>query len=83
MMFNVDAQAGVQWLQAYNFADAHNVTIVGGTDPTVGSVGIWVQVDVHFQDVVSQRSNMLGRVVATVHYPTLWAWAWTESSNSK
>ncbi|KAF8901301.1 hypothetical protein CPB85DRAFT_1256387 [Mucidula mucida] len=47
--------AGVQWLQAYNFADAHNVTIFGGTDPTVGSVGGWVQGGGH-----SALSNTMG-----------------------
>lgn len=25
-----DLQAGVQWAEAYEFADAHNITLVGG-----------------------------------------------------
>ncbi|KAJ7615845.1 hypothetical protein FB45DRAFT_934776 [Roridomyces roridus] len=35
--------AGVQWAEAYKFADAHNVTVVGGSDRTVGAVGGWLQ----------------------------------------
>lgn len=30
--------------QAYDFAEAHNLTFVGGTDRTVGAAGGWVQV---------------------------------------
>ncbi|KAJ6507782.1 hypothetical protein C8R47DRAFT_1099539 [Mycena vitilis] len=47
--------AGVQWLQAYQFADAHNFTIVGGTDRTVGVSGGWVQGGGH-----SALSNTMG-----------------------
>ncbi|KAJ7913241.1 hypothetical protein B0H13DRAFT_1874059 [Mycena leptocephala] len=36
--------AGVQWAQAYEFADTHNITLVGGSDRTVGVVGGWLQV---------------------------------------
>ncbi|KAF7344002.1 Cytokinin dehydrogenase 11 [Mycena venus] len=35
--------AGVQWAEAYEFADAHNITLVGGSDRTVGVVGGWLQ----------------------------------------
>ncbi|KAF9076926.1 FAD-binding domain-containing protein [Rhodocollybia butyracea] len=34
--------AGVPWQDAYSFADANNVTIVGGYDQTVGASGGWV-----------------------------------------
>ncbi|KAF7373944.1 Cytokinin dehydrogenase 11 [Mycena sanguinolenta] len=37
------SQAGVQWAEAYEFADAHNITLVGGSDKTVGVVGGWLQ----------------------------------------
>ncbi|KAJ7488991.1 hypothetical protein FB451DRAFT_1349558 [Mycena latifolia] len=47
--------AGVQWLQAYQFADAHNFTIVGGTDRSVGVSGGWVQGGGH-----SALSNTMG-----------------------
>ncbi|TFK27618.1 FAD binding domain-containing protein [Coprinopsis marcescibilis] len=35
--------AGVQWGQAYPFAQANNITLVGGSDKAVGSVGGWLQ----------------------------------------
>ncbi|KAH0586775.1 hypothetical protein H2248_005624 [Termitomyces sp. 'cryptogamus'] len=35
--------AGVQWGEAYPFAEAHNITIVGGSDRSVGVVGGWLQ----------------------------------------
>ncbi|KAA1474685.1 FAD-binding domain-containing protein [Dentipellis sp. KUC8613] len=35
--------AGVQWGEAYNFAEANNITVVGGSDPGVGVSGGWVQ----------------------------------------
>ncbi|KAJ7707323.1 FAD-binding domain-containing protein [Mycena rosella] len=47
--------AGVQWQQAYQFADTHNFTIVGGTDRTVGVSGGWVQGGGH-----SALSNTMG-----------------------
>ncbi|KAJ7822099.1 hypothetical protein B0H14DRAFT_2370924 [Mycena olivaceomarginata] len=47
--------AGVQWQQAYQFADSHNFTIVGGTDRTVGVSGGWVQGGGH-----SALSNTMG-----------------------
>ncbi|KAJ7111997.1 hypothetical protein C8R44DRAFT_632447 [Mycena epipterygia] len=47
--------AGVQWQQAYQFADAHNFTIVGGTDRTVGVSGGWLQGGGH-----SALSNTMG-----------------------
>ncbi|KAF8134776.1 FAD binding domain-containing protein [Mycena galopus ATCC 62051] len=53
--------AGVQWLQAYQFADANNFTIVGGTDRTVGVSGGWVQGGGH-----SALSNTMGMGVDRV-----------------
>ncbi|KAL9711397.1 hypothetical protein Ac2012v2_005943 [Leucoagaricus gongylophorus] len=35
--------AGVQWGEAYAFADAHNITLVGGSDVSVGASGGWLQ----------------------------------------
>ncbi|KAF9262746.1 FAD-binding domain-containing protein [Marasmius fiardii PR-910] len=35
--------AGVQWHEAYEFAEEHNITLVGGSDKAVGSVGGWLQ----------------------------------------
>ncbi|KAJ3571520.1 hypothetical protein NP233_g3700 [Leucocoprinus birnbaumii] len=35
--------AGVQWGEAYAFADANNVTVVGGSDIAVGASGGWLQ----------------------------------------
>ncbi|KAF9061173.1 hypothetical protein BDP27DRAFT_1406835 [Rhodocollybia butyracea] len=34
--------AGVPWVDAYSFADANNVTIVGGYSETVGASGGWI-----------------------------------------
>ncbi|KAI0797147.1 FAD-binding domain-containing protein [Abortiporus biennis] len=48
-------QAGVQWDEAYAFADQHNVTVVGGSDPKVGAVGGWLQGGGH-----GMLSNTLG-----------------------
>ncbi|KAJ7168625.1 hypothetical protein C8R46DRAFT_1267923, partial [Mycena filopes] len=53
--------AGVQWKEAYEFAAAHNFTIVGGTDRTVGVSGGWVQGGGH-----SALSNTLGMGVDRV-----------------
>lgn len=39
----VTMEAGVQWGEAYAFAEANNITIVGGTDKAVGAVGGWLQ----------------------------------------
>ncbi|KAF8172523.1 FAD-binding domain-containing protein [Mycena galopus ATCC 62051] len=36
-------EAGVQWAEAYEFADANNITVVGGSDRSVGAVGGWLQ----------------------------------------
>ncbi|KAJ6545042.1 FAD-binding domain-containing protein [Mycena vulgaris] len=47
--------AGVQWKEAYQFADTHNFTIVGGTDRTVGVSGGWLQGGGH-----SALSNTMG-----------------------
>ncbi|KAJ7801760.1 hypothetical protein B0H14DRAFT_2528843 [Mycena olivaceomarginata] len=47
--------AGVQWAEAYEFADAHNVTLVGGTDRSVGVIGGWLQGGGH-----SVLSNTMG-----------------------
>ncbi|KXN87816.1 hypothetical protein AN958_08089 [Leucoagaricus sp. SymC.cos] len=33
----------VQWGEAYAFAEAHNITLVGGSDQTVGVSGGWLQ----------------------------------------
>jgi hypothetical protein len=35
----VAPQAGVQFFEAFAFAEAHNVTLVGGSDATVGLTG--------------------------------------------
>ncbi|KAJ7272964.1 hypothetical protein C8J57DRAFT_1063477 [Mycena rebaudengoi] len=53
--------AGVQWMEAYHFADSHNFTIVGGTDRTVGVSGGWVQGGGH-----SALSNTMGMGVDRV-----------------
>ncbi|KAF8918433.1 FAD-binding domain-containing protein [Mucidula mucida] len=34
--------AGVQWYEAYAFAEANNITLVGGTDRSVGASGGWL-----------------------------------------
>ncbi|KAJ7725699.1 hypothetical protein B0H16DRAFT_279117 [Mycena metata] len=47
--------AGVQWAEAYQFADAHNITLVGGSDRSVGVVGGWLQGGGH-----SVLSNTMG-----------------------
>ncbi|KAJ6583238.1 FAD-binding domain-containing protein [Mycena sp. CBHHK59/15] len=47
--------AGVQWADAYQFADAHNITLVGGSDRSVGAVGGWLQGGGH-----SILSNSMG-----------------------
>ncbi|KIY45227.1 FAD-binding domain-containing protein [Fistulina hepatica ATCC 64428] len=39
----VTVGAGVQWQQLYGFAEANNITIVGGTDRSVGVAGGWPQ----------------------------------------
>ncbi|KAG9227194.1 hypothetical protein CCMSSC00406_0004267 [Pleurotus cornucopiae] len=35
--------AGVMWGEAYAFAEAHNITVVGGSDKNVGVAGGWLQ----------------------------------------
>ncbi|KAG5638863.1 hypothetical protein H0H81_009416 [Sphagnurus paluster] len=35
--------AGVQWGEAYAFAEANNITVVGGSDRSVGVAGGWLQ----------------------------------------
>ncbi|KAJ7089096.1 hypothetical protein C8R44DRAFT_648958 [Mycena epipterygia] len=47
--------AGVQWAEAYEFADANNITLVGGSDRSVGVVGGWLQGGGH-----SVLSNTMG-----------------------
>lgn len=39
----VTLQAGVQWGEAYAFAEENNITILGGADGSVGAVGGWLQ----------------------------------------
>lgn len=39
----VTAGAGVQFFEAFEFAEAHNITLVGGSDETVGFVGGFLQ----------------------------------------
>lgn len=51
----VTVGAGVQWREAYNFADANNITLVGGSDITVGVAGGWLQGGGH-----SALSNTMG-----------------------
>ncbi|KAJ7127341.1 hypothetical protein C8R46DRAFT_1247674 [Mycena filopes] len=53
--------AGVQWAEAYEFADAHQITLVGGSDRSVGVVGGWLQGGGH-----SVLSNTLGMGVDRV-----------------
>ncbi|KAL0956160.1 hypothetical protein HGRIS_002321 [Hohenbuehelia grisea] len=38
----ITAGAGANWNEVYEFADAHNVTAVGGYHETVGAVGGWL-----------------------------------------
>jgi hypothetical protein len=40
----VTVGAGVQWGEIYPFAEEHNITLVGGSDKTVGVIGGWLQV---------------------------------------
>ncbi|KAJ3821172.1 hypothetical protein F5880DRAFT_1666568, partial [Lentinula raphanica] len=40
---SVTLGAGVQWKDAYAFAESNNITLVGGSDRTVGAVGGWLQ----------------------------------------
>ncbi|KAK0498510.1 hypothetical protein EDD18DRAFT_1158024 [Armillaria luteobubalina] len=47
--------ASVQWFEAYAFAEANNITVVGGTDPSVGVAGGWLQGGGH-----SVLSNTMG-----------------------
>ncbi|KAJ4488464.1 hypothetical protein J3R30DRAFT_941597 [Lentinula aciculospora] len=47
--------AGVQWQDAYAFAESHNITLVGGSDKTVGAAGGWLQGGGH-----SMLSNTMG-----------------------
>ncbi|KAJ7934232.1 hypothetical protein B0H13DRAFT_2227291 [Mycena leptocephala] len=41
----VSSQSAVTfgWAEAFEFADAHNITVVGGSDRSVGVVGGWLQ----------------------------------------
>ncbi|GLB38750.1 putative oxygen-dependent FAD-linked oxidoreductase family protein [Lyophyllum shimeji] len=39
----VTVGAGVQWGEAYAFAEANNITLVGGSDRSVGVAGGWLQ----------------------------------------
>ncbi|KAF5326532.1 hypothetical protein D9611_000989 [Ephemerocybe angulata] len=47
--------AGVRWNEAHQFADKHNITLVGGSDKSVGAVGGWLQGGGH-----SALSNTMG-----------------------
>ncbi|KIK63617.1 hypothetical protein GYMLUDRAFT_221811 [Collybiopsis luxurians FD-317 M1] len=47
--------AGVQWKDAYAFAESHNITLVGGSDRSVGAAGGWLQGGGH-----SMLSNTMG-----------------------
>ncbi|KAE9406765.1 FAD-binding domain-containing protein [Gymnopus androsaceus JB14] len=47
--------AGVQWQDVYAFAESHNITVVGGSDRSVGAVGGWLQGGGH-----SMLSNTMG-----------------------
>ncbi|KAF5361121.1 hypothetical protein D9758_009078 [Tetrapyrgos nigripes] len=47
--------AGVQWFEAYAFAEANNITLVGGSDRSVGASGGWLQGGGH-----SMLSNTMG-----------------------
>ncbi|KAF8586167.1 FAD-binding domain-containing protein [Ramaria rubella] len=47
--------AGVQWFQAYAFAEEKEITLVGGADRTVGTTGGWLQGGGH-----GALSNTLG-----------------------
>lgn len=51
----VTVGAGIQWHELYNFANERNLTIVGGTDRSVGASGGWVQGGGH-----SLLSNTMG-----------------------
>ncbi|RDB14906.1 hypothetical protein Hypma_016469 [Hypsizygus marmoreus] len=39
----VTVGAGIQWGDAYAFAETNNITVVGGSDKTVGVTGGWLQ----------------------------------------
>ncbi|KAK7054541.1 hypothetical protein VNI00_003739 [Paramarasmius palmivorus] len=47
--------AGVQWYEAFDFAEENNITLVGGSDRTVGTSGGWLQGGGH-----SMLSNTMG-----------------------
>ncbi|KAF7969355.1 hypothetical protein HWV62_27470, partial [Athelia sp. TMB] len=49
------ALAGAQWGEVYDFAETHNVTVVGGSDKSVGASGGWLQGGGH-----STLSNTMG-----------------------
>ncbi|KZP23305.1 FAD binding domain-containing protein [Athelia psychrophila] len=51
----VTAGAGVQWGEAYALAEANNITVVGGSDKSVGTSGGWLQGGGH-----STLSNTMG-----------------------
>ncbi|GLB33561.1 putative oxygen-dependent FAD-linked oxidoreductase family protein [Lyophyllum shimeji] len=51
----VTVGAGVQWADAYAFAESNNITLVGGSDRSVGVSGGWLQGGGH-----SALSNTMG-----------------------
>lgn len=42
MQANLLSQAGETFTSVYAFADANNLTIPGGSDPSVGAAGGWL-----------------------------------------
>ncbi|KAJ2915096.1 hypothetical protein MD484_g5307, partial [Candolleomyces efflorescens] len=63
---SVTLGAGVRWGDAHKFAHEHNITLVGGSDKSVGAVGGWLQGGGH-----GALSNTMGlgadRVVRLPH----------------
>jgi len=53
-------QAGNYFDQLYQFAEQNNLTIVGGSDRTVGAAGGWVQVGANLPSQRSSTDRVLG-----------------------
>lgn len=61
-------QAGVQFFEAFAFAEAHNLTLVGGSDATVGLTGGFTMGGGH--GVLSPVLGLgVDRVVRSSHFP--------------
>lgn len=77
-------KGGVGFHTVYEFAEANNLTFIGGYHQTIAASGGWVQVHFRFYFSVSLlQSDHWYRVVATVSSPQSMVWAQTACYNSK